>query len=719
MITAESANEGHTCSDKSMERFEALFSLLRQGRCSDVIAMCREIIAVHSGDPEILRYCASVARACGEPQSAAQLLKQAIELDSHQPEYYTAFGSAQLDMGRIDEATASFKKALALDPKNTAANYRLGLLYHTAGQPALSRDCFYRTILGEKSDWRVWGNLCMVLLELGEPYEAERAGRRAVSINGESYQAWHNLGNVYKVLEHHQKAKACYARAHALNPESDLTLTGLGICLQQTGDAEGAVRFFKMALQANPFAGTALNNLLTISMMQCDWQRSSLYMKLICSQTIESLRIHQVPAETPFNNLLRCDDPERNLEVAKAWSLDISKKMSETRNSLHFVFSKKNRRKIHIGYLSNNFRDHPTAHITRRLYGLHNKQNFKVFCFSYGPPDNSRYQCSIRKSCDRFIDISKMSLVEAAQIINGHCIDILVDLVGFMRGNRMAIAALRPAPIQVRWLGMAGTTGADFFDYMITDRTVTPKSQSRYYTEKLVYLPHCYQINDNLPFEEPRMPRRSEVGLPEGAFVFCCFNTSYKIDARIFEAWMRILKQSTGSTLWLMADSVRQRENLKKVVTASGIALPRIVFAEKVSKSKHLSRLRLADLALDTSLVNGAASTSDAIWAGVPVLTLQGNHFASRMSSSILQAAGLDELVATTLKGYERKAVTLTEEKGTFAQIRALTMQAKTGSYLFDSETFVHHLENAYMKIHDRYVDGKKPSMIDTWEDMD
>jgi protein O-GlcNAc transferase len=425
------------------------------------------------------------------------------------------------------------------------------------------------------------------------------------------------------------------------------------------------------------------------------------------------LQTNQVPSETPFLNITRSDDPKLNFAVAKSWSRDIDKRMTGIRKSLRFRYKINYKDKIRIGYISNNFGDHPTAHITRRLYELHERKRFKVLCYSYGVDDDSYYRKSIQSGCDTFVSISNLSNAEAAERINDDGVDILVDLVGFMKGERLAIAALRPAPVQIRWLGMAGTTGADFFDYIITDRTVTPPEQAGFYSEKFIYLPHCYQINDNQPYVQSETRRRSDLGIADNDFVFCCFNTGYKINAMIFDIWMKILKRSPNSVLWLMATSERIKDRLRTAATKRAIDSRRLIFAEKVPKPEHLSRLAVADLALDTDLVNGAASISDALWAGVPVLTLQGNHFASRMAASILEAAGLHDLIARNRIEYEEKAVTLSLDKNAFDMIKRTLQTAVPESDLFNTEQFVRNLEKGYELIWNRHLNGGAPRLIE------
>ena len=259
--------------------------------------------------------------------------------------------------------------------------------------------------------------------------------------------------------------------------------------------------------------------------------------------------------------------------------------------------------------------------------------------------------------CDKFVDIKNLSHKDAAGKIAKDGVDILVDLVGYMRGNRLAIAAHRPATIQVRWLGLAGTTGASFFDFIITDCKVTPEDQQPHYSEHFAYIPTSYQINSKPLVASQGGFSRDRAGLPEESFIYCCFCSNYKIDANIFQAWMGILKKVPESVLWIMTGSSRVRENMKASAVRQGVSHERLIFAEKVSKAEHLERLKLADLAFDTITVNGAATTSDALWACVPVITVKGNHFASRMSASILSAIGLNDLVFDTMADYCEMAI--------------------------------------------------------------
>jgi protein O-GlcNAc transferase len=303
--------------------------------------------------------------------------------------------------------------------------------------------------------------------------------------------------------------------------------------------------------------------------------------------------------------------------------------------------------------------------------------------------------------------------VKAAQQICSDGVDILVDLVGHMRSNRLEIPALRPAPLQVRWLGMAGTSGADFFDYIITDRIVTPEDQVDFYTENFAYMPHTYQVNNNDPIVSKMIFDRKDFGLPKDKFIYASFCSTYKIDPTIYSTWMKILKQIPKSILWLLSPSPSAQKILKAGAENCGINPDRIVFAKKMDRSEHLARIGFADLCLDTKIVNGAATTSDALWAGVPVLTILGEHFASRMAASILLAMELPELITTSLHQYEKLATQFAEKIELYNKTRRKVETKKATAVLFDTLKFVKHLENIFHQMWHNYTNGKRRCILE------
>jgi protein O-GlcNAc transferase len=485
----------------------------------------------------------------------------------------------------------------------------------------------------------------------------------------------------------------------------------MGIFLMNSGKSEEALACYRRAMGINPDYAKACASLVSRLQQDCAWPELKLWGKKLDDLTKRSLNRRERPAETPFLSIARHADPALNFAVAKKWCPDGDRRISSRSKAFSFNNRLPRDRRISVGYLSNNFRNHPTAHLMFDLFELHNRDRFNVFCYSYGKNDGSSYRQRIERNCDRFVELNRLSHLEAAEKIFEDKVDILVDLAGHTEGNRMEICALRPAPLQIRYLGMAGTTGADFFDYIVTDPIVTPNEQAPFYSEKFIHMPNCYQINSHRQGLSDRSFDRTDSGLPPNGFVFCSFNTNYKLDPIMFDAWMRILKQVRGSVLWLLKGSEAVVRNLRKEAESSDVDPERLVFAHKVSKDEHLKRLELADLALDTRIVNGAITTSDALWSGVPVLSLQGNHFASRMSSSILSAVGLHEMVATCLEQYEALAVRLAQCPRELVRIRKKLENNRNTKPLFDAPQFVRHLEEAYEKIMGKYRSETHPRL--------
>ena len=371
---------------------------------------------------------------------------------------------------------------------------------------------------------------------------------------------------------------------------------------------------------------------------------------------------------------------------------------------------------INIGYLSNTFRNHPGAHLISGIFRLHDRTEFKVYCFSYGPDDGSIYRKRVERESDRFFDISQMSDINAADLIRRHHIDILIDLRGFTQANRLGISALRPAPIHVVYLGYPGTTGAEFIDYLIADKVVVPADHIQYFSENIVYMPHCYQANDNTQEISDRKFSRSEFSIPEDIFAFYSFSTHYKIEPVMFDCWTRILKKVPRSVICLLEGSQRVEQNLKRELVKREVDESRLIFIKKMPKDEHLARLRLMDVSLDTRIYNGHTTTSDALWAGIPVVTLKGGHFASRVSASILQAMGLPELITHEIDEYEELAVKIGQSPELLKNLKDKISANRLTTPLFDTPRFTKNLEQAYREMIRIYQCGDSPRQIEVQE---
>lgn len=591
---------------------------------------------------------------------------------------YANLGAALQAQGLFSDAIRFYEKSLELKPDYAEAYFSLGSTFHAQAQLEKALSCY----------------------------------EKAVEFNPNYAEVYHNMGILFQEQDKLDEAITCYQRAIELKPDFPVALNAMGTALKYKGKLDEAISCFEKALQLRQDYPEPLVNLLDQLEQTCSWNKLSTTSVKLDVLTKNALDKGFKPAETPFHSLSRHMDSKRQFVIAKLLSADIAARVSKLRTGFTFYDRTSVSNRITVGYLSNDFNDHPMAHLTLGLFAMHNRDDFRVFCYSYGLDDGSHYRKLIEQDSDRFIDVRNLSHADTARCIYEDKVDILVELKGYTKGSRLEICAFRPAPIQVRYLGLAGTTGAEFFDYIITDKIVTPEDDACFYTEQFVYLPHCYQINDNTQTISKKSWRRSDVGLPETGFVFCSFNQGYKIDPIMFDGWMNILREIPEGVLWLQPGNKAAKKNLKQEAENRGIKSDRIIFAEPLPKEEHLARLRLADLALDTRVVNGAATTSDALWVGVPVITLQGRHFASRMSSSILTAIGATHMVTHNMQEYQSLAVDLARDPARMDAIRRKIAKNRWTKPLFDTRRFVGNLEKAYRKMWQIYLLGERPEMI-------
>ena len=612
---------------------------------------------------------------------------------------------------------SSHQRAIKLRPRDAQAYFRLGYVFQQQEDLEKAIHCYQKSIALNSSFSSAYNNLGVVLQKLNRFDQAIACYKKALSVNPENVGTHMNMGNLYHANNMFKKAIECYKHALKIEPGNAFIHFNMGNTWISMGKRDDAQESYKKALALNPDCGKSCARLVELMRSNCEWGHLDSLSRKLDQLTQSALDKKERLGEYPFLNIMRHMDPAFNHAVAKAWSHDLLEDVLRTREPYTFEGRKRSRKKLRIGYLSNNFRNHPSAQLIIELFEKHKRGNFDIFCYSYGKDDGSYYRKHIEKMCDQFVELRKLNDNEAAEKIYLDEIDILIDLVGQTEGTRPGICAVRPAPIQVRYLGMAGTTGADYFDYIITDRIVTPETDAGFYSEKFVFMPHCYQINSTRVARSNQTINRQKVGLPEESFVFCCFNSAYKIDPIIFDVWMNILKRVPDGVLWLMKGSDKVESNLALEARKRGVNEDRLFFTDKLPIQEHLARLQLADLALDTRIVSGAATTSDALWAGIPVITLAGGHFASRMSSSILSAMGLQELVVDNLKTYEELAVKLSLNSDALTVIQNELKENSKIMPLFDTDRFVDNIEAAYKSMYQNHMAGKGPAQIYVVED--
>jgi len=547
-----------------------------------------------------------------------------------------------------------------------------------------------------------------VYLNQGEFEKASACYRQAIAYNPNYAEAYNNLGNACREQKQFDDAELYLKQATRLKPELANAYYNLATLLLAREKLDGAIENFYKTLEYRPKHYAAQAVLLHLLQKMCKWNNLDSHIK--------TLR-HEVssPAESaesifsPFAFMaMPGSTPEEQKICAERWVQLEYQSLAPLRNELAFDHKRPRNKKITLGYLSADFRNHATATLMAEVFELHNRDQFHITAYSYGPDDGSEMRKRLKGTFDQFVDIRGNSDKDSACRIYADHIDILVDLKGFTENNRSGILALRPAPLQVNYLGYPGTMGADFVDYLIADRFIIPPEQQKHYTEKIVYLPNCYQPNDRTR-QRLAAPTRTACGLPESGFIFCCFNQTYKITPDIFDIWCRLLISIPDSVLWLYINTPYSEENLKREAENRGINPARLIMAPMQEAEKHLARLQCADLFLDTLPINAHTTCSDALWMGLPVVTCAGDAFPSRVAGSLLSAIGVPELITYNLKDYYNLALDLASDKKKLDAIRSKIIANRDTAPLFDSERFTRNLEQAYVQMMDDYSNKTAP----------
>lgn len=545
----------------------------------------------------------------------------------------------------------------------------------------------------------------------GHIHQALKGYLNALEIDSGLAQAWNNMGGIFRDWGRVSEAVDCFKKAIAADGEMDEAYFNLGYVLEENSRVEAAAGCYEAALAIRPDNAKALSQLVFLRRSTCFWPGLDDLETRLDRLTRMAIDTGAPLAETPFKSIVRCTDTRVNAAVSRFWADAAARRASGvpllTRGQV------RPDRPIRVGYLSDRFRNAATAHQMLSLFGLHDRKDFVIHVYSYGANDGSRYRRQIEGDCDRFVDLAGMDDDTAARSIADNEVDILVDLKGHTQNGRLGIGARRPAPVQVIWLGFPGPVGGDFFDYVLCDRIVVPDADLCHFTECPVRLPHSYYPTD---FRQPvsREPWcRADFGLPEAAVVLASFNQPLKIDPQMFACWMTILAQSPRTVLWLQKKSETVTANLRREAAARGVDPDRLVFSGPLAKDQHLARLALADLCLDTRIYNGHTTTADALWVGVPVVSLMGRHFASRVSASLLFALGVPGLIAQDLDSYRDLALGLSSDARARQALKNRISANRHSMPLFDTPRFVRHLEAGYRQMWQRHCQGQPPRPFD------
>jgi protein O-GlcNAc transferase len=637
----------------------------------------------------------NVLRVIGDMQAAERAYLKAIGLDRHHQKSHFNLGLVYHISGNLNKALASYDEALGINPSYSDALNNKGNVLKALGDLQGAYKC-YSDAVAIKPSATTYFNIGLVLQVLSRPSDAVEAYKCAVKHNANYSEAWAGLGFALQKQGSFMQAVDAYKKALTLKPDNSEVWNSLGVTYKKLKLLEPAIDCFARAVSIKPDFSDALGSLVQNKLHACDWKQ----IDKVFTAVEDS--INQGGKLVPFNIL------------ATPLSAKVQKRCAEQYTTHNFppmealtgVNTRYQHSKIRIGYFSADLHNHATAYLMADLFERHDRSVFEIIGFSFGSEFKDEMALRVRQAFDAIYDVGGMSDIDIAKLAVAKEIDIAVDLKGYTRGARPGIFAYMPAPVQVSYLGYPGTLGAPYIQYLIADKVLIPIEERVNYTEKIAYMSDTYQVNAKRRVLAPNATTRQDHGIPEHAFVFCCFNNNYKITPDVFDIWLRLLHEVEHGVLWLFEANPSATVNLRSRAQAEGISPERLIFAKKVSQEMHLSRYYHADLVLDTFHYNAHTTTSDALWVGCPVLTCLGSTFPGRVAASILEAFGMPEMITTTPEAYYNLAKKLALDTTKLKAIRQQVAAHRDTQALFDIDRYTIHIEQLYQQMYQRHQDG-------------
>tara|TARA_B100001093_G_scaffold491445_1_gene531495 strand:- start:497 stop:2950 length:2454 start_codon:yes stop_codon:yes gene_type:complete len=672
----------------------------------------------------------------GEFSQAIDLLEDDIAKSSQDPNTLALLSHCLILTEDIEKATIQLDNAKRLDPNNALVGWNEVRLLLKNNLVAEAMVIARNTNKRFPDDVEGMGVLGSCLRANNEIEESLIYLNKAIELNPNYAEALINRGLIKLTRRDTANALADLEKAHRLKPHYAEAHNSAGVIFKDQGKLEEALEAFNKVLALKPGYAGAYYNLGNVLKAQgkleesieaynkalhlkadyvearaqklhqqasiCDWNSIEKDRKLIPELGTSKKFI------SPFSMLPIEDAPERHRLRS-----EVCAKSNYYRQPLSLTAKpKKKPTRIRVGYFSSDFNEHPVAYLLAKVLEKHDRERFDIFGYSINNSTVDELQKRLIKSFDTFDDVSEISDKDVALISKQNKIDIAVDLNGYTKGNRSAIFGYRLAPIQINFLGYPGTMGAEFIDYIIADQHLIPPENQKYFSEKLIYLPNTYMPTDNSREVSKRHISRSDMGLPDDAFVFCCFNNNYKITQREFDIWMRILSKVKGSVLWLRRSNRIADQNIIKEAQKRNIVASRLVFADRIPMDEHLARHKFADLFIDTFSFNAHTTASEALWMGIPVITKTGQGFAARVAGSLLNAVGLSELVTETERDYEALIIDLATNPSKLANIKEKLATNLLSQPLFNTDLYTRHLEDGYYRAYQNYFEGNRPKNI-------
>ena len=632
-------------------------------------------------------------------QEFKNVIKKADELIKIYPnenDLHNIQGASNAALGMFDKAIECYEKILKINPNSAIAYFNIAVMYDKLKSPKYAIKN-YKNATKIKSDYAdAHNNMGSAYKELNDFDRALNAYQKATLIQPNHAFAYNNMGNIYKDKGDHKKAIDAFEKAILFKKNYMEAFINLGDALKDIGKNTEAILVYDKVLEIQPANEKVIAHRNFLLRLICEWEKIEKD-----TAKISKLGIHEGDVG-PFTVMTLEDSPERH----KLRAVAHTEKKFPRRKLQEYNHPKAKKNHIRIGYMSSDFKTHPVAFLIAKIIENHNKKQFKVYGYSIGPVVIDEMNIRLQKAFDVYKEIGHETDEQIATTIQKDNIDILIDLNGHTKDRRTGVLCLRPASIQINYLGFPGTMGADYIDYIIADKILIPDKFENFYSENIIRLPHSYMPTDNTRIISNKPISRKEQGLPEDGIVFCCFNNSYKISSIEFDIWMLIVGRIDNSVLWLNIKNKLVRENICRAAQIRGIDPSRIIFANSSPMDEHLARYALADIFLDTFNFNAHTTASEALWAGLPVVTKLGKSFAARVAGSLLSAVGLDELITHTELEYEELILELALNPKKLKKIKHKLNKNKITEPLFDTELYISHIEQSYLKAYDNYLLG-------------
>ena len=618
-------------------------------------------------------------------KDSIKILERSLKFVSGSTSHLTELALLYRENNQLERCFDCLKRGNAIDPENIFILELLASSSFAINKFDTATNCFLKLIEFKPEEKSYLEDISMIFEKQNDISKALKYLKKILIINRNDTNTLLKIAYLYLKIGDFTEAKNYFQNSIDIDPLSPDNNYGLGLALSFTGKYQDAIQMFKRAISQNPKFERAISELMRCQSFICDWDGLKNNMKEL--ETI-GLKNESV---SPYIFLAIEDDPLRHLQRSLKYSNDFC---NEKENKINCFDNKK----IRIGYFSSDFYDHATMHLMKRIFEYHDTSKFEIFIYSYGfiQDDVTNW---LKGKVFSFYDISQLSDFAAAELARNHNLDISVDLKGHTLNSRIFIFSYRTAPIQITYLGYPGTTGLKTMDYILADKELIDDGEEKFYQEKIIRMPFSYQCNDNRKEILDKKFKKSDLGLPDEGFVFTCFNSNEKITEEVFDIWMKLLLNVENSVLWLIKSSGYSEANLKLQANKKGINPSRLIFAEKIPLNQHLARHKCGDLFLDTFNYNAHTTASDALWSGMPMISLKGKSFASRVGASLLNGLNMQELICLDKNDYYESALRIAKDPKLLENLREKLKKQILISPLFDSERFTRDLEKIYINL--------------------